>query len=158
MDGVSIRPAQPTDSEAIALLCGQLGYPTTASKVVQRLENRSPDTVQALVALDESHKVVGWVDVLARPSLIAGLFAEINGLVVDKACRGKGIGNRLMAAAEAWAQEHDCTHIRVRSNTIRRLAHAVFYTFGLQPWRAISYVIGALCIVGMSVQVISRAL
>ena len=38
--------------------------------------------------------------------------------------------------------------------TIARLAHTVVYTLKLQPWRAICYFIGYLCILGMAVQII----
>jgi uncharacterized MAPEG superfamily protein len=38
--------------------------------------------------------------------------------------------------------------------TIARLVHTVVYTYRLQPWRAISYFVGYLCLFGMSVQVL----
>lgn len=38
--------------------------------------------------------------------------------------------------------------------TIARLVHTVVYTLRLQPWRAITYFIGYLCILGMAVQII----
>ncbi len=38
--------------------------------------------------------------------------------------------------------------------TIARLAHTVAYTLRLQPWRAICYFAGYLCILGMAVQII----
>jgi uncharacterized MAPEG superfamily protein len=38
--------------------------------------------------------------------------------------------------------------------TVARLVHTVVYTYNLQPWRAISYFVGYLALVGMSVQII----
>jgi glutathione S-transferase len=38
--------------------------------------------------------------------------------------------------------------------TIARLLHTVFYTYHLQPWRALSYGVGYACIVGMAVQIV----
>jgi uncharacterized MAPEG superfamily protein len=38
--------------------------------------------------------------------------------------------------------------------TIARLVHTVVYTYQLQPWRAICYTIGYLCILGMSLQIL----
>lgn len=38
--------------------------------------------------------------------------------------------------------------------TVARLLHTVAYTAGLQPWRAIFYGVGYLCILGMAVQII----
>jgi uncharacterized MAPEG superfamily protein len=42
--------------------------------------------------------------------------------------------------------------------TIARVAHTFFNTCHLQPWRALSYIIGALAILGMIVHVASAAL
>jgi glutathione S-transferase len=36
--------------------------------------------------------------------------------------------------------------------TIARLLHTFFYTMRLQPWRALSFMVGALSLVGMAVQ------
>lgn len=38
--------------------------------------------------------------------------------------------------------------------TISRLAHTFFYTNQMQPWRAISFGVGALAVIGMAVQTI----
>jgi glutathione S-transferase len=38
--------------------------------------------------------------------------------------------------------------------TISRIVHMVAYANHLQPWRAIAYFVGFLCLVGMSVQVL----
>jgi uncharacterized MAPEG superfamily protein len=38
--------------------------------------------------------------------------------------------------------------------TIARLLHTVAYTGHLQPWRALTYFAGYLCIVGMAVQIV----
>ena len=38
--------------------------------------------------------------------------------------------------------------------TLARIAHTVAYTFQLQPWRAIAFLIGAACQVGMAVQLV----
>ena len=42
--------------------------------------------------------------------------------------------------------------------TIARIVHTIVYTMQLQPWRAISFGVGVLCMVGMSVQIIWAAL
>jgi len=38
--------------------------------------------------------------------------------------------------------------------TIARVLHTIMYMNHLQPWRALCYLTGALCMIGMSVQVI----
>jgi GNAT superfamily N-acetyltransferase len=52
--------------------------------------------------------------------------AEIAGLVVDEPRRGRGIGTRLMAAAEEWARNRGLGALRLRSNVIRDEAHAFY--------------------------------
>jgi glutathione S-transferase len=41
--------------------------------------------------------------------------------------------------------------------TIARVLHTVFYTRHMQPWRAISFLVGALAVVGMAVQTLLNA-
>ena len=38
--------------------------------------------------------------------------------------------------------------------TIARLVHTVVYTMHLQPWRALTYFVGYLAILGMAVQIL----
>ena len=42
--------------------------------------------------------------------------------------------------------------------TIARIAHTVCYTLQLQPWRALSFGVGALCVVGMCVKIIMETI
>jgi len=40
---------------------------------------------------------------------------------------------------------------------VARVLHSLCYIFALQPFRTLSYTVGALCLMGMSVQVLLRA-
>ncbi len=42
--------------------------------------------------------------------------------------------------------------------TIARILHTIFYMRQMQPWRALAFGAGALCIIGMSVQIAMAAL
>ena len=42
--------------------------------------------------------------------------------------------------------------------TIARIAHTVAYMRNLQPWRAIFFIVGTLCLLGMIVQIIAKAI
>jgi uncharacterized MAPEG superfamily protein len=42
--------------------------------------------------------------------------------------------------------------------TIARIAHTIFYANHLQPWRAIAYFVGVLCMIGMIVQILTAVL
>ena len=42
--------------------------------------------------------------------------------------------------------------------TVARVVHTVVYMNHLQPWRALSFGVGALCVIGMCVQILIHAL
>jgi len=132
-DDIAVRAALMADADAIASLCGQLGYPSTGADVERRLAQlaREPDAV-VLVADSAGAGVVGWVHVRALHLLTRDPGAEIAGLVVDESRRGRGIGGRLMAAAEDWARRRGLAELRLRSNVIRDEAHAFYRRLGYE--------------------------
>ncbi len=125
-----IRPATDADAPVLADLCCQLGYPSEAEAITRRLAallGRANDAV--LVAEDEG-RVVALVHVLGTQHLVVAPFAEVGGLVVDAAWRGRGVGAALLAAAEAWAAERGFEIMRIRSNVIREDAHRFYESHG----------------------------
>lgn len=124
---VTIRLAEIGDALRIALLCDQLGYPSSSEEVQRRLERiwQKDDHVVYVAELPDKY-VVGWIEVVVRPLVVTETQAEIEGLVVDEGYRQYGIGRQLMAQAEQWACEKGCWAVYLRSNVIREGAH-VFY-------------------------------
>jgi GNAT superfamily N-acetyltransferase len=70
--------------------------------------------------------VVGWLHVFASVRLESVATAEIGGLIVDQAQRGKGVGERLVEEAEGWAQRLGLSRIRVRTRATRTEAHRFY--------------------------------
>jgi GNAT superfamily N-acetyltransferase len=125
------RPAQTEDAERIALLCHQLGYPTSREEVARRLRQILQKEHHALYVAEPSDgRVVGWVHVYVRPLVVAELQAEIGGLVVEQSYHRYGIGRLLMLQAEAWARGQGCRTVLLRSSVIRKGAHAFYERIG----------------------------
>jgi len=124
---ITVRPAESVDTAAIARLCGQLGYPSTVEDVDRRLGGARRDADSAVFVADSMRGgVVGWVHARALHLLTRDACAEIAGLVVEEGRRGRGIGGRLMAAAEEWARQQGFSTLRLRSNVVRDEAHAFY--------------------------------
>lgn len=58
--------------------------------------------------------------------------AEIVELVVDDACRGGGVGARMVAAMEELAHVRGCCSLELSTNRVRRRAHLFYYRAGFQ--------------------------
>ena len=128
---ITIRPMAASDVEAAARLATQLGYPSTPEQVTRRFHaiEALPDSHVA-VAVDEAGAVVGWIHVFGNRLLESEPDAEIGGLVVDEAVRGRGVGAALVAAAEAWAHQRGFPVVSVRSNIVRKDAHEFYQERG----------------------------
>jgi len=124
---LEMRPAKSRDVPAIARLAGELGYPSTAEQVKDRLASMEGDPRHAtFVAAVTEGEVIGWIHLSEVHSLGSEPRAEITNLVVDSRFRGAGTGRLLVERGERWARERGLAVIGLRSNVIRERAH-VFY-------------------------------
>src|SRR5436190_2721161 len=127
---ITIREIHPDDVVAINALSKQLGYPLTEEQTLQniKLVLVSKDHT-AFVAVHEN-KIAGWLG-LAHTILIEVLpYCEINGIVVDEAYRGKGVGKLLIEKAKQWAREKGNTKLKLHCNIIRTEAHKFYGHLG----------------------------
>ena len=102
---LKVRPATSADATALSRLLGQLGYPTDAAEIPDRIEKlyARPGTT-VLVAEGGQGDVVGVVTVHLFQTMHAiEPVAWLTTLVVDEKARGQGIGSTLVTRAEAWA-------------------------------------------------------
>lgn len=119
------------DADRVAVLAGELGYPSTRVEIEARFrEIEGSNDSRVLVAVDDEGQVVGWVHVFCLPLLVSGTYVEVGGLVVDSRFRGRGIGRALMAAAEAWTLQRGFKKLMLRSNIIRTEAHQFYKDLG----------------------------
>jgi len=134
--GVKIRKAKQGDAARIAVLSGQLGYPTTAKQMAARLKTALRHKNGAcFVAESNENGIVGWVHVSVTPLLEVERRAEVNGLVVDENARSSGAGASLLEAAEKWARGKRCKSMSVRSNVLRERAHGFYLRNGYEHYK-----------------------
>jgi GNAT superfamily N-acetyltransferase len=130
MDPVRIRPATDGDAPALSRLLTQLGYPTDAADIPERIDklHARPGTT-VLVAEDRQGEVVGLVTVHLFQSIHVGQpTAWLTTLVVDETARGRGIGSALVERAEEWAIQHGARRISLTSALHRTHAHDFYRT------------------------------
>jgi len=126
-----IRPIDENDADAIARLSRELGAGAEPDDVTKRISGiQTTSGQQVLVADSPTGEVLGWVHVFSAPRLQSEQFAELGGLVVAKDQRRKGIGGRLVVAAEEWAHSNGCQTLRIRSRLERSQAHRFFEALG----------------------------
>jgi GNAT superfamily N-acetyltransferase len=132
---VRIRRARKTDAARLAVLSGELGYPTTTAEMRVRLRRVLPKADHVVLVAEKEGQAIGWLHLGVCYLLESPLFAEIHGLIVGEGQRSAGAGAKLLAAAEAWARKKKCTLMMVRSNVIRDRAHAFYERHGYQHFK-----------------------
>ncbi|MBN2495929.1 MAG: GNAT family N-acetyltransferase [Deltaproteobacteria bacterium] len=128
---VELREAVQEDARALAGLVAALGYPSVEAQVSRRLSAvlRREDHL-AFVAVDDGGGVIGLIHACELYRIESDRMIEIAALVVAEHERGKGVGRMLLESAEAWAAGRSAGSIRLRSNVLRKRAHAFFERAG----------------------------
>ncbi len=126
-----LRSLELADVEEVAVLCGQLGYPSTAEQVRSRLGPLLKDPEhRVMMAQHDSGKLVGWLHALVHKSLLSDPTCIIDALVTDEKHRGRGIGRLLLADAETWARTRGCRRVSLLSNVTRSETHGFYQHLG----------------------------
>lgn len=122
-----VRAARPGDCREIAELAGQLGYQCTSAEIEGRLKDMQDLNQYAVFVVElPNGQIAGWIGVYLFRSVETGSWAEVNGLVVDRRIRRRGIGKALLNAGEVWARSLGSQTISVRSNITRDRAHRFY--------------------------------
>jgi GNAT superfamily N-acetyltransferase len=118
---IQVRPVRGDDAAQIAGLLGQLGHPTDAAAVTQRLAGWFDDASTVLLGAtdDALDPLLGVLALQTGPLLeAAGRFARVLVLVVDERHQGRGVGRALLDAAERLARDAGC--VVMEASTSRR--------------------------------------
>jgi GNAT superfamily N-acetyltransferase len=129
---ITFRPIVQTDVAALRRLLAQLGYELAEDEVAMRLAAVLAAPEHMLLAACSADRIIGLIHVYARPALDKPPEAIVQALVVEAACRGSGVGARLMAAAEEWATAHGFTSVALTSHVARERAHAFYAGLGYE--------------------------
>lgn len=124
-----VRAASAADAQALAGLCGELGYPSTAAQVVARL-CLLDDPERALLVAEPQGTLAGFIDVHVQRVVEADPYAEVGGLVVEAGHRGDGIGAALLAAVAAWGRTRSLAVMWIRANLARDRVHDFYPAVG----------------------------
>jgi GNAT superfamily N-acetyltransferase len=127
-----IREAKPADSKALARLIEYLGHPIDQATVRKNLTKLDKLSETPLVAV-EGDAVVGLIGIhktvtVHRPAPVG----RITILVVAEEAQDKGIGRRLVEAAEQALRKAGCKIVEVTSNDRRTAAHAFYRHLGYE--------------------------
>jgi GNAT superfamily N-acetyltransferase len=123
---VLIREMTAGDTDRVAVLAGELGYPVESDVLGRRFSALTGGDTEVIYVAEQDGDVVGWIHLREFYDLLEEPTMEIRGLVVDARCRGAGIGQVLVEAGERRAGERGIARMRVTSNIVRERAHRFY--------------------------------
>ncbi|MBL8299463.1 MAG: GNAT family N-acetyltransferase [Rhodanobacteraceae bacterium] len=130
-DSVAIRPACTADADALAALLDELGYPANAAQVGLRLARFTDDAQAIALVACRSDSLCGLATAHAHYALNRDEpSVQLSLLVIAATARSSGVGRALVAAAEAWAEQHGARRLVVTTASHRDVAHAFYERLG----------------------------
>jgi ribosomal protein S18 acetylase RimI-like enzyme len=127
---ILLRPAEPSDAEAIAALFTDEGYPAGPSDIVARLERFASAHSRVVVAEHEG-ALLGFIALHALPRFEHDdRILRILALVVDAGARERGVGRALMAEAERVGREVGAAFVELTAGHHRPEARHLYESLG----------------------------
>jgi ribosomal protein S18 acetylase RimI-like enzyme len=131
---LAVRIATTADSERLARLVSEMGYPTSSTQMGKRLESIFSDEDYATFVACDEEQIVGVIGTRVGPLYESdGHYGQIMVLTVARGHQRRGIGRRLMQAAESMLVARGVRVLVVTSGNQRADAHAFYekngYTF-----------------------------
>ena len=115
-DHIQLRPARQED--AAALLClnaDVLGYDCSLSDTQKQLRRLLHMPQHLLVVAERKRELIGYVHAQDYDILYAAPMIDILGIAVHPDYQQQGIGSRLLAEVERWAENQNVCMIRLVS-------------------------------------------
>ena len=132
---VLIRKAVQRDVSQLAVLMGELGYPTTTDEMTSRFSKISSNPLYNTQVAEKRGVIVGMIGMMLGFHYEKNKnYVRIVALVVDSEYRKQGIGERLIEKAEEWAREQGANRIVLNSGnrSARDDAHHFYIRRGFE--------------------------
>jgi GNAT superfamily N-acetyltransferase len=128
---ITLRRATMTDAKHVALLLTELGYPSTEPDVQERLEHALHNDSSCCLVAQSAGDVIGLISAELVPYFPDGsTICRVTALVVLPPHRGRGLGEKLLAAVTDFARRHHCAGIELTSSERRVDAHRFYQRLG----------------------------
>ena len=130
---MNIRNAEERDCLSLVRLISRLGYAAGVEELRTRLGLYSGSELDRVLVADIDGTVVGLIVLNAiKPFHEKSLWGRISALVVDESVRGKGIGTRLLQAADDFFMALGCSKVELTSGEQRVEAHEFYKGRGFE--------------------------
>jgi GNAT superfamily N-acetyltransferase len=128
---VTFRRATQADARPIASLLGELGYASTATDVIDRVQRSLHGETSLLLLAESANDAIGLISAELVPYFPNGTtVCRVTALVVAAQHRGRGLGEKLLAHVNDFAREHRCSGIELTSAHHRLDAHRFYERVG----------------------------
>src|SRR5215213_323411 len=129
---IRLRDAQPEDSQVVARLLGDLGYPTDPLQVPVRMKAILDEGGAVLLAVDNDNQPLGMMCLSRHSALhVSAPVAYITALVTAPEARRRGVGRFLVEQAKLWAERMGCIRLTLTSAEHRTDAHVFYASCGM---------------------------
>ena len=126
-----LRSASLMDSDDVAALLGELGYPCEVAEAADRIAAVIGNDRQALVVARCDGRVCGLVALDFMYYLPLGTTTcRITAMVVTRDAQGRGVGRQLLREAERRARAAGAARLELTSGSQRTDAHAFYRACG----------------------------
>ncbi|PKR77110.1 GNAT family N-acetyltransferase [Halalkalibacillus sediminis] len=130
-----IRKAESRDIESLAILMGELGYPTSPDEMEKRMERINNQGNYLTLVCEKDKEIIGMIGMMhCFRYEKTDSYVRIVAYVVDGRFRGRGIGKELLNEAEEWAHQNDAVMVTLNSGnrSERDLAHQFYINQGFE--------------------------
>jgi ribosomal protein S18 acetylase RimI-like enzyme len=128
---LKIREGKLSDAADLAALISELGYDTTSTEMESRLISILKDPRYKTLVAQVEGRICGMLGTVSSSSYLHNdLSGRIIALVVSRESRQRGIGARLIAAAEKNFIQRGITRVTVTTRFERERAHQFYEKLG----------------------------